>query len=395
MGWPFSRREYHKKWYIHSHTVNNWVDKNIGEPAAAALPYTPIGIVYDIATGNAANNPVVANVVGGGGGGDDDPPPDNRPTCNSLKLTNPTATQLRDFNTAPDCQTPGTPTTLNSWLLTKRSQFCLNVDNFGENPGGGLGLCAERNAGTAIAEQYCALVDDDGEPNIKKLWCTREDLGPDVYARLAGAYCQTDTGKAHQWCTCYNVKNGVCDTDPNAAGCADKALTFDTLVANTPEFFKPQWLGREGCFGACAESAGESKYLPVDETNVCASDINICGGIINADNMTKSAINSTCTIGGNTFDPLTGQLQDPDGNPVDNPNKDKDSTNFFTKYFPTSLANFFTKYFPTSLADLTGDDTNKKIGAGASVSFSLLCCICLIIVIVMLSPGGGSSRFRR
>ena len=373
MGWPFSRREYHTRKILgqsvwHSHAIEN------------TLSYTPIGIVVDVVSGNGADNPVVGPLYPST---PSEPPPDNRPTCNSLKLTNPTATQLRDFNTAPDCQTPGTPTTLNSWLLTKRSQFCLDVDNFGENPGGGLGLCAERNAGTAIAEQYCALVDDDGEPNIKKLWCTREDLGPDVYARLAGAYCQTDTGKAHQWCTCYNVKNGVCDTDPNAAGCEDKALTFDTLVANTPEFFKPQWLGREGCFGACAESAGESKYLPIDETNVCASDINICGGTINADNMTKSAINSTCTIGGNTFDPLTGQLQDPDGNPVDNPNKDKDSTNFFTKYFPTSLA------------DLTGDDTNKKIGAGASVSFLLLCCICLIIVIVMLSPGGGSSRFRR
>jgi len=371
MGWPFSRKEYHTRKILgqsvwHSHAIET------------GLSYTPVGVLVDVVSGNAANNPVVGavvGVVGGGGGGDDDPPPDNRPLCSSFAVNNLTATELSNFNVLGDgdCKPPNT---LSTWLTSERFTFCQDVNNFALNPGGST--CAERNAGQALAVTYCTQSD-----KIKQLWCTREDLGPDVYARLAGAYCQTDTGKADQWCTCYNVKSGVCDTDPNAAGCEDKALTFDTLVANTPEFFKPQWLGREGCFGACAESAGESKYLPIDETNVCASDINICGGTINADNMTKSAINSTCTIGANTFDPVTGQLQDPAGNPVDNPNKDKDSTNFFTKYFPTSLA------------DLTGDDTNKKIGAGASVSFLLLCCICLIIVIVMLSPGGGSSRFRR
>ena len=353
MGWPFSRREYHTRKILgqsvwHSHAIEN------------TLSYTPIGIVVDVVSGNGADNPVVGPLYPST---PSEPPPDNRPTCNSLKLTNPTATQLRDFNTAPDCQTPGTPTTLNSWLLTKRSQFCLDVDNFGENPGGGLGLCAERNAGTAIAEQYCALVDDDGEPNIKKLWCTKEDLGPDVYARLAGEYCQTDLGKANQWCTCYNVKNGVCDTDENAAGCADKALSFDTLVANTPEFFKPQWLGREGCFGACAEEGGESKYLPEDETNVCASPINICGATINADNMTASTVNNKCIIGGNTFDPLTGKLQDPDGNPVDNPNKDEDSTNL-----------------------LGGLSDTQMYGGGAALgcSSSISSCLCLVALVLMM-----------
>jgi hypothetical protein len=138
----------------------------------------------------------------------------------------------------------------------------------------------------------------------------------------------------------------------------------------------------------CTESDGQARYLPIDETNVCASPINICGGVINASNINASSVTSKCTIGDNTFDPNTGELLDPDGNPADNPNEDPDED-----------GNFFTKYFPTSLADLTGDDTNKKIGAGASVSSSLLCCICLIIVIVMLSSGGGnsggSSRFRR
>ena len=367
MKWLFPKKEYHTRRGVfgeslwHSHAIENAVT----DTARA----TPIGVVVDLVQGNET---VYEEVFGSPGG---TTPTDDRPTCTSFERANLNADSLLNFNTTPDCKPPNN---LPSWLTTQRIQFCQNVNNFTLNPGGAGGSCSEINAGQALAKSYCSQ-----GANIKASWCEREDLGDNIYAELASVYCRTDTGKADQWCTCYNVKEGVCDTDPNAAGCADKALNFDSLVANTPNFFKPQWIGREGCFGACRESGGESKYLPIDETNVCASDINICGGTINADNMTKSAINSTCTIGANTFDPVTGQLQDPAGNPVDNPNKDKDSTNFFTKYFPTSLA------------DLTGDDTNKKIGAGASVSFLLLCCICLIIVIVMLSPGGGSSRFRR
>ena len=364
MGWPFSKREYHKRKILgvsvpHSHAIEDALE--------TGFSYTPIGVVYDVATGGGADNPVVGGLYPPA---DEGPPPDNRPTCNSYKITNPTATQLRTFNTTPDCKSPGTHANLNAWLLTQRDTFCQDVDNFALDPGGGL--CAEKNAGSAIAEEYCGEVGDDGVPNIKQLWCTREDLGPNKYAELAAVYCQTDDGKADQWCSCYNVKEGVCDTDPNAAGCAEKALNFDPLVANTPDFFKPMWAGREGCFGAvCAESGGESKYLPADETEVCASPINICGGTITAENMTESTINNKCTIGDNTFDPDTSELVDPDGTPVDNPNEDEDEDE-----------GIFT-------------DTNIIMGGGALFGSSLLSCLCIIILIVVTSSGkSGGGRFR-
>lgn len=371
MVWPFSRREYDKRWYPHSHAFE--------EAVTTAVSYTPIGVAIDVATGKGADNPLVGGLYPPPP--PPPPPPDTRPTCNSFKKTGLTATELLNFDTAPDCQGVNT---LTSWLLNERNTFCADVNNYTKNPGGLGGSCSERDTSRVLAEAYCRK-----GANIKTNWCNREYLGDSIYAELAAAYCKTDDGKADQWCTCYNVKGGVCDTDPNAAGCAAKALTFDPLVANTPEFFKSMWTGREGCFGAvCTESDGQARYLPIDETNVCASPISICGGVINASNINASSVTSKCTIGANTFDPNTGELLDPDGNPADNPNEDPDED-----------GNFFTKYFPTSLADLTGDDTNKKIGAGASVSSSLLCCICLIIVIVMLSSGGGnsggSSRFRR
>jgi hypothetical protein len=372
MGWPFSKREYHTRKILgqsvwHSHTIE--------DGAATAVSYTPIGIIVDVASGNGADNPVVGGLYPPG---EEEEPQDNRPTCNSYKITNQAllngaqgAASLYSFNTTPDCQTPGTHASLNSWLLTKRDTFCNNVDNFAFNPGGGL--CAEKNAGNDIAVEYCGEVGNDSVPNIKQLWCTREDLGPDDYAKLAAAYCQTDVGKADQWCSCYNVKEGVCDTDPNAAGCPEKALNFDPLVANTPDFFKPQWTGREGCFGAvCAESGGESKYLPVDETNVCASPINICGGgALTMENVTASTVNNKCTIGDNTFDPDTGELEDTDGNPVDNPNDDEDEDE-----------GSFT-------------DTNIMLGGGVASGSSLSSCLCIIILIVVMSSGkSGGGRFR-
>jgi hypothetical protein len=368
MGWPFSKREYNKRWYPHSHAFE--------EGVTTAVSYTPIGIVVDVATGNGGNNPVVGGLFPPAE--EEGPPPDNRPLCSSFAVDNLSATQLLNFNVLGDgdCKPPNT---LGTWVISERQSFCEDVANFALNPGGGA--CAERNAGQALAVTYCSQVD-----KIKQLWCTREDLGPDVYASLASAYCQTDTGRADQWCSCYNVKDGICDIDPNAAGCPEKALNFDPLVANTPEFFKSQWTGREGCFGAvCAESAGESKYLPVDDTNVCASPINICGGgSLTMENVTASTVNNKCTIGDNTFDPYTGELEDPDGNPVDNPNEDEDES-----------SNFFTKYFPTTRDDL--GDTNKQLGLGGSVSSSCLCCLCIIALVLLLTSGGGntSTRFRR
>jgi hypothetical protein len=97
--------------------------------------------------------------------------------------------------------------------------------------------------------------------------------------------------------------NDVCDTDPNAAGCPEKALTYDVLVDKTPEAFKSEWSGRAACYGlVCQESEQGPKYIPDNANQNCDSPVQICGYDISAENLTESNIDAKCNIGGKEFD---------------------------------------------------------------------------------------------
>ena len=297
------------------------------------------------------------------------PPPDNRPTCESYKQTGLTDSQLRSFNTSPDCQGSNT---LSSWLEQERIKFCENIDNFTKDPGGTAGSCVERNAGQALAYQYCG-----GTDKIKtSAACTRTYLGDNKWVELAKAYCQTADGQVDQWCSCYNIMNNVCDTNSNAAGCAEKALSYDILVDRTPEAFRTAWSGRAPCYGlVCQESESGSKYIPENANQNCAAPIQICGQSVQAQGITESTIDATCYIGGKPIDE-NGNIVG--GTPTEN------------------LVARLRQYIPMSVSDLTSGDTNKLIGVGGSgMSF----CVCLVLLLLLLTSGGNSSngptRFRR
>lgn len=351
----------------------------MGGAVADVVSYTPIGVVIDVAQGNpTAYHPPSPP-----------PPPPPPPACSTYQ-SGTSELELRGFN--PDQVGTRCNNTLSIWLEEKRNLFCSDVNNFGKNPGGST--CIERNAGQTLAKTYCG-----GSDRIKTAAaCTREYLGNDAWVQLATAYCVSDTGKADQWCSCFNVMNGVCDNDPNAAGCPEKALSYDPLVAATPQGFKSAWVGREGCYGlVCQEEAGSSKWVLENANQNCASPIQICGPAINAENLTASTINSSCNIGGVTYDE-DGNPMDKDGDPLpldEDGNPIYPPENALVALLPSALR----PYLPLSFSDLTGDDTNKKIGAGASSMSSLMSCVCIVVLLLMVTSGGGKSggpsRFRR
>jgi hypothetical protein len=316
MVWPFPKREYHFSIYSHDHTVEL----------------------------------------------------DLRPTCDSYKQSGLSDVELRGFDTDPDCRGSNTLTT---WLEEQRTNFCNEPRNFTKDPGGSAGNCTERNAGQALARQYCGALDHIRTTPA----CTREYLGPNVYVDLAVAYCQNGKGggrkgggQAEPWCSCYNVMNNVCDTNPNAAGCPEKSLYYDPLVEKTPEAFKTSWAGREACYGlVCQESEDGPKYIPANANQNCAAPIQICGQSIQAEGITESTIDATCNIGGKEVDS--------EGNVVD----DTPTENLVTQ---------IRDYIPMSIDDLTSGDTNKLISVGGSgMSF----CICVVLLLLLLTSGGGSS----
>jgi hypothetical protein len=348
----------------------------MGGTAEDVFRATPIGAAVDAAQGNPTIYEEAFNPPS-------DPTPPPPPACSTYQ-SGTSESELVSFQV--DQPTPGRActNTLSIWLEQKRDIFCSDVNNFGKNPGGGT--CIERNAGQALAKTYCG-----GSDRIKTAAaCTRAYLGDDAWVLLATTYCQSDTGKADQWCSCFNVMNGVCDNDPNAAGCPEKALSYDPLVAATPQGFKSAWVGREGCYGlVCQEEAGSSKWVLENANQNCASPIQICGPAINAENLTASTINSSCNIGGVTYDE-DGNPMDRDGDPLP---LDEDGNPIYPE------EGFFTKYFPTSLTDFTGGDINKKIGPGALCGTSLMSCVCIVVLLLVMSSGGGKSggpsRFRR
>ena len=88
--------------------------------------------------------------------------------------------------------------------LTNR--FCAISGNFTQRVGGGE-TCASRNVGSQIAKEYCSA----GNRMVEDGACTKENLGG-LYDDTAVAYCK-GAGKSKSFCSCYNVKAGVCDTD--------------------------------------------------------------------------------------------------------------------------------------------------------------------------------------
>jgi hypothetical protein len=346
MVWPFPRREYHDKWYWHSHAAEEWLT-DAGN-AAVDLVTDPIGTgVGLIGTGVG----FVEDLI------NPDPPappaPETPPACTTYYVT-PTELNLRSFD--PDQEGSRCNNTLTIWLETQRDTFCSDVSNFTKNPGGGT--CKERNEGQAIAREYCG----EGE-RIKSASCTSQYLGPEVYPELAAAYCQTADGKADQWCTCYNVVNGVCESDPNAAGCAAKAEHYDSLVAATPDGFKSEWVGRESCYGLVCQQEGDIyKWIPEDPTRDarCSTPIQICGmPEINAENLVQSDIITSCTINGVEYDA--------DGNPIEK-NDDDDEDEGFMKFIPTSTDDF--------------TDPTKMVSVGVS---SVSSCMCLLLLVLAIS----------
>jgi hypothetical protein len=253
-------------------------------------------------------------------------------------------------------------------LEESRTLFCTVRDNLTKDPGGGT--CLERDTSRSIAKEYCKVGD-----RIKTVsLCNQTYLG-NFYAELSEAYCKTAAGKADLWCSCYNVTNGVCDTDSAAAGCDKKRQQFDKLVEATPEGFRNVWSGKAPCFGGVCQG---NKYVPQNANQNCNAPVQICAQSFDLSQISESTIEAQCDL---TATPTTAPSagDGPSGTPSGTPTPSPSGT-------PTSSP-------PENGIDLNNNTTRLAIGGGGALL--LVCCCLLIIIVLMSSGGGGSSRFRR
>ena len=169
-----------------------------------------------------------------------------------------------------------------------RGRMCSQRGYLTEDPGGGT--CLERDASKEVAKRYCS----EGN-NIRTKPVCNEDHLVNYYHEIAEKYCKSETGRADEWCSCYNVLNEVCEIYENASGCAAKEMHYDSLVNATPREFQSAWAGREGCFGGVCVG---NKYIVPNSSLGCDAPIQICKQDIQASNISQSTIEASCKIEG-------------------------------------------------------------------------------------------------
>jgi hypothetical protein len=274
-----------------------------------------------------------------------------------------------------------------------KEDFCAISENVFENPGGGT--CLEQNAAKDLAKEYCSVgnrITGEGDGAS----CTRDNLD-NYYSELAEAYCK-GAGKGYPWCSCYNVTQGVCDTDSAAAGCDKKKRGFDKLVEGTPSEFKTQWNGMEGCFEGVCQGA---VYKPENANQNCDRSVQICVQDFDFNSISGgSTINATCNQTTNSGSPPSvgdGSSYTPSGAPSGTTYPSGSISEKLDTSFRSKLPEFIRPYVPVSVDEVKSDST-KQLGVGGVTASIVIFCLVIIVLLVAGSGGGGGrgpSRFRR
>ena len=272
----------------------------------------------------------------------------------------------------------GNDTGLSAMYTDLVTKFCNIPDNITKNPGGQT--CLERDSGSQIAKEYCKVgnrIHSDGV-------CTKENLG-NFYTELAEAYCKNAAGKSDAWCSCYNVMNGVCDTDSGAAGCAKKRQTFDKLLEATPEEYKNSWSQMEPCFGGVCQG---NVFQPAGYNSNCDRSIQMCIQDFDFQTMADSRINATCNLTSNRgTEPSAGGGGSGSGSGSGTGTGTGTGSGSGSGSGTGTGDEGIKKFIPTSIDDLK-TDTNKQLGAGG---FTCICCCCCCILLLLLMSGGSNS----
>lgn len=272
---------------------------------------------------------------------------------------------LRDLHTNKNGVTNDPRASMHANL---KEQFCSIPDNWTKNPGGGT--CMEWDSGKTIAKQYCGVgnrIATDGS-------CTQANLGTNNFKELAIAYCKTATGKADQWCSCYNVTNGVCTSTPAAAGCDTKRQQFDKLVESTPVAYKPLWAGREACFGSVCQG---SKYIPENANQNCNAPIQICSQTFDLSQISESSIEAKCNL---TADTGT-QPSVSDGSSPSSGGGGGSGGSGGGGSDGGSPQTGINAYIPTSIDDLKTDSKKQMAVGGVGILFMCCCCMFLLLLV--------------
>ena len=150
--------------------------------------------------------------------------------------------------------------------------FCSKPENFKASIG--TGMCKERNPDTR--KEYCKL-DDNIVTDTDN--CSKDKLGDDDYNDVGISYCKRDGEDAKQggmrqnWCKCYNLDTGVCETNLDAAGCRDARNN----VESQKKFFSAEEYDILRQNMVCRPGTCSNGFLPKNYQDQCKPTYRICG----------------------------------------------------------------------------------------------------------------------
>ena len=300
-----------------------------------------------------------------------------------------------------------------------QGRVCSHNDNLALGlPGPGNQICADLNEGQKIAKDYC--LKDENFVNqtsvctqdvlggnathgvygdVLKDYCARpgkiisyqncKNLNEGDYQRFAAAHCVANPSDS--FCSCYNVMNNVCESNSNAAGCAEKRNKFDKLVAGTPDGQKQVWSGLEKCFGGVCSGAG--KYLPPGHDLRCNSSVNVCVQNVEVGSLNDSGMNIVCDI-----DSSSGSdVSDGGGGGGAGVGAGAGAGAGVGDTPTVSVSDFKSNprsYIPKSLDGLK-NDTRQKTGAAIGGTVFLSFASALLLLVLIMSMGGKGRRSLR
>ena len=174
--------------------------------------------------------------------------------------------------------------------IKARDKFCTYPENLYEKINSSQ-TCNDIQENKEMARLYCALGD-----NIKtnKASCTAEELGSGAADELAQQYCSTR--KNDKWCGCYNVLNGVCKTNPTAAGCVEHLARLKDLETDGFDITKIQ--SKPQCYSMDCGSATASIWTPISKPDQmdCPANFNVCNMAIEQGISMESSTTAECNI---------------------------------------------------------------------------------------------------
>tara|TARA_Y100001958_G_scaffold116004_1_gene83120 strand:- start:98 stop:1393 length:1296 start_codon:yes stop_codon:yes gene_type:complete len=182
-----------------------------------------------------------------------------------------------------------------------RESFCSNPNNLGERIDDQGGTCATFDKDQKVLEEFCSDGTNIKNHHLCQVTTSSNYDGkasPELYDKIAAQFCEQNP--TDSWCSCYNVVEGVCDSDlSDAAGCEDHKNSSDGVKASVGDSAWANLKNKPQCNSAVCQTATSRNnfvYKASPHLMSCDYDLYVCSQIVDVEAAASSPITASCDI---------------------------------------------------------------------------------------------------